>query len=83
MKTIVLETEQGEEVAFDEIATISSEDKTYLIMKPTVCPDGMDEDEAVVFELQEEDGEERYIVVVDDEIIDGVFEEYYRFADVE
>ncbi|MBQ9714270.1 MAG: hypothetical protein IJV83_02995 [Clostridia bacterium] len=79
-RTVTLQSAFGEEMTFIEIASISCGESVFLLMKPTVCPEGMDEDEAVVFEVETVQGEERLTVVLDDEIIDVVFEEYYRMV---
>ena len=43
---------------------------------------GMGEDEALVFHVsRDEKGEDKFDVVLDDEIIDAVFDEYNRLLD--
>lgn len=76
---IVLRTPGGEEIEFFEIAVIHLDDGVYVILQPKVLLDGMEEDEALVFELEPES--EKLSAVMDDELIDRVFEEYYRLLE--
>ncbi len=74
---ITLMTEEGKEIEFLEIALIPLNGRTYAILQPIELLEGMEEGEALVFEV-ELDGEEPrgFTVVLDDEIIDGVFAIY-------
>ena len=79
---ITLTTESGEEVDFVEIAGIAHKGKFYAILQPVELLDGMDDDEALVFEVvRNADGSDGFNVVLDDEIIDAVFAEYNRLLD--
>ena len=79
---ITLTTESGEEVDFVEIAGIAHKGKFYAILQPVELLEGMDDDEALVFEVvRNADGSDGFNVVLDDEIIDAVFAEYNRLLD--
>ena len=65
---------------FEQIATIPLGDKDYCILRPLNL-EGIDEDEAFVFELIGDDETESLQVVTDDEVCSKVFEEYYRLCD--
>ena len=79
---ITLMTDDGEEVEFVEIAGIAHKGKFYAILQPVELLEGMDEDEALVFEVvRDADGNDGFNVVLDDEIIDAVFAEYNRLLD--
>ena len=79
---ITLTTADGEEVDFVEIAGIAHKGKFYAILQPVELLDGMDDDEALVFEVvRNADGSDGFNVVLDDEIIDAVFAEYNRLLD--
>ena len=81
-EVITLATPDGEEVDFTEIAAVEFEDKLYVIMQPVELFEGMEDDEALVFAVTDENEEDaRFDVVSDDRIIDGVFAEYYKFLD--
>ena len=79
---ITLTTADGEEVDFVEIAGIAHNGKFYAILQPVELLEGMDDDEALVFEVvRNADGSDGFNVVLDDEIIDAVFEEYNRLLE--
>ena len=74
---IVLRSASGEEIEFIEIAGIAYKGKFYSILQPVVLLDGMGDDEALVFEVSRADsGEDKFEIVLDDEIISAVFKEY-------
>lgn len=74
---IILFNEKGEEIAFEQIALIPLE-KTYAILKPIQPIEGLGENEGLVFsiEVNEETNEEYLALVVDEAIIDKVFDVY-------
>lgn len=74
---IVLYNENDDPVQFEQIALIPLEDDTYVILKPVEAIEGIADDEAIVFQITELDGEDVLVVVEDDAIIDIVFDEYY------
>jgi len=80
-QNIVLYNEKEEPVDFEQIAFIPLEEKDYVILKPINGFESLGEDEALVFEMVEEDNEQNLIMVVDDEILDAVFEEYNKLYD--
>ena len=79
-ENIVLCNEQGEEVEFEQIATIPLSDKVYCILRPLNVPD-VAEDEAFVFELVDDNDQENLQLVTDDNVAAQVFDEYYRLCD--
>jgi len=79
---LVLTGADGEEVEFVEVAGIAYDGGFYKILQPVELPEGMEDDEAIVFCLTEDDeGGERYSIVLDDEVIDGVFAIYNDLLD--
>ncbi len=79
---VTLLSANGEEIDFVEIAGIAYQGNFYAILQPVELLDGMEDDEALVFEVQRgADGEDKFNIVLDDEIIDAVFEEYNRLLD--
>ena len=80
---IVLTTNDGEDIEFVEIARINLDCGCYVILQPVKLLEGMEEDEALVFSVVEEDGNDSYNIELDEEINDRVFEEYYRLLDLE
>ncbi|MGN0960705.1 MAG: DUF1292 domain-containing protein [Christensenellales bacterium] len=75
---IKLYNEENQEVEFEQIALVPIEDKTYAILKPVQLMEGIAEDEALVFVIDEIDDEDCLVIVEDDAIVDKVFEEYYK-----
>ena len=76
---ITLYNERNEAVQFEQIAIIPYKDEVYAILQPVEMPEGADPNEALVFWLEElESGEIIINLVKDDDIIDAIFEEYYR-----
>ena len=73
---VVLYNENGEAVSFEQIALIPLEGRIYVILKPSEKMEGVNEDEAFVFEITEMDGEELIVIVEDFAIIDKVFDIY-------
>ena len=74
---IILFNENGEEIAFEQVAIIPISEKVYAILKPIQPMDGVGEDEGLVFSIeQNEAGEEYLALTVDEDIIDAVFTVY-------
>lgn len=75
---VVLINENDEPVEFEQVALVPFEEKLYAILKPVEQFEGVEEDEAVVFSITEEENHEVYLdVETDDRIIDEVFGIYY------
>ena len=76
---VTLTSADGEEIDFVEIAGIALNGKFYAVLQPVELLDGMEEDEALVFEVgRNEDGSDNFTIETDDDIIDAVFAEYER-----
>lgn len=83
---IILYTEEGKEVAFDQIAIIPEGEKLYTILKPQMEIKGIADDEALVFEveLNEADPEGSKIILVEDvDVMDKVFKVYNELFEQE
>ncbi len=79
---ITLKSADGEDIDFVEIAGIALNGKFYAILQPVELLEGMDDDEAFVFEVSRtSDGEDSFTIVLDDDITDAVFQEYYKLLD--
>ena len=57
------------------------EEMIIQILQPVELLEGMEEDEAIVFSVTYEGDTENYAIVLEDELIDRVFEEYYRLTE--
>ena len=81
---VVLYNADDEAVEFEQIAIIPIDDNDYAILKPVVPLEGMKEDEALVFVLEEdEEGEQQLTIVQDEKIIDKVFDVYDKLYEEE
>lgn len=78
---IVLYNEENEAVEFEQIAVIPVGLQTYVILKPVTPIEDMGEDEALVFSVDEWEGESELTVVPDEEIVDLVFARYYEMLE--
>ena len=79
---ITLRSADGEEIDFLDIAGIAYGGKYYAIVQPVELLEGMAEDEALVFQVERDnEGNDKFTIVLDDEIIDAVFAEYNRLLD--
>lgn len=77
---ITLTNEDGEDEDFYVIAGIEIDDSFYMILQPVELPEGMDEDEAIVFKVSGEEDDESFDLVEDEEILDAVFAEYEKLV---
>ncbi len=79
---VTLTSTEGEDIDFVEIAGIAHGGNFYAILQPVVLLEGMADDEALVFKVsRNENGEDKFEIELDDEIIDAVFLEYNRLLD--
>ena len=88
---VTLMSADGEEIDFVRIATAEGLLGNYVILQPVELLEGMEDDEALVFEVKYGDGDDdyddddddgkktgeaKYEIVLDDDIIDSVFAAY-------
>ena len=74
---IVLIDEDSALLKFEQIAVIPYNDKIYCVLKPIDPMKGVEEDEAIVFYVDEEDNPPSLKVETDELTSLKVFEEYY------
>lgn len=82
---IFLYDESDKAVEFEQIAIIPLKDVLYAILKPVEKMEGVNEDEAIAFELKEgtEDQDDMLAVVSDENLIKEIFDEYYKLVKAE
>ncbi len=82
-EVVTLMGEDGEEIDFVIIEEVVLHKVTYCIMQPVELPEGMGEDEALVFrkKLLNKKGEMTFELEMDDKVIEQVFDEYNRILD--
>ncbi|MBQ8749307.1 MAG: DUF1292 domain-containing protein [Clostridia bacterium] len=79
---IVLYNANDEPVEFEQVAIVSLRGRDFCILRPVILFEGMEENEAIVFEaVRDEDGELRLDVVKSEPIVDKVFDEYYKMLE--
>lgn len=79
---VTLRSADGDDIDFVEIAGIAHKGNFYAILQPVELLEGMNEDEALVFLVsRDEEGNDRFEICLDDEIIEAVFAEYNRLLD--
>ena len=83
-QNIILYGDNGEEIEFEQVATICLEENgtVYCLLHPVKPMDGMEEDAAIVMELSEDidTGDDILLMVDNEEILDKVWEEYYKLC---
>lgn len=75
---ITLTASDGTDIDFYEIAELKYRGKNYAILQPVNLPAGMSDDEALVFGVTTNGGNNTYNIEKEDKIVDGVFKEYNR-----
>ena len=80
---ITLYDENDKPIKFDQVAIIPLEEKLYAILKPIDEMEGVADDEAIVFYVNEdhESGETTLEIETDEPTAILVFDEYYKLLD--
>jgi len=79
---IVLIDDKGKKLSFEQIAVIPYNDRIYAVLKPIDKIDNVQDDEAIVFFVHEEEGQEPVLMVeTDEKTAIAVFDEYYNLLD--
>lgn len=82
-ENIVLFDENDQPCEFEQIAVVPMNGKIYAILKPVDCMEEVGEDEALVFCLEECDGDYELVIETDNEIGEAVFASYYSMFEDE
>ncbi len=80
---IVLIDGNGKKISFEQIAVIPYNEKIYCVLKPIDKIDNVQDDEAIVFYVDEKDGQKVLMVETDEKVAISVFDEYYNLLDKE
>ena len=78
---IILFDDTGKRVAFEQVAIIPMGIEIYCVLKPLDEMEGVADDEALVFRVDEKDGAAVLVVETDEPTAHRVFEEYYNLVD--
>ena len=77
-ENIVLYDENNNATEFEQVAIIPFNQKIYCILKPTTKIFGLDDDEALVFVIEEIDDEDCLVICDNMEVVNKVFDLYYE-----
>ena len=79
---ITLYDENDKAIRFDQVAIIPMDDKLYAILKPIDEMEGVADDEAIVFYINEDgNGDATLDIETDEPVAMRVFDEYYKLLD--
>ena len=82
-ENLKLYDENNKETEFEQVAVIPLNEKVYAILKPVTKIVGVNDDEALVFVIEEIDDEDCLVIVDDEKVVDEVFKEYYELLKAE
>lgn len=68
-------------IEFDQVAIIPLDGEIYVMLAPITKIEGINDDEAFVFSIEEDNEEESLSLITDSEILDKVFDEYYKLLE--
>ena len=81
---IELVDENDNPIRFEHIMTVQFEGEDYVLLAPVDPTEDMEEDEVLVLKIDnDENGEEIYVSVDDDELVQKVFEKYLEIVESE
>ena len=81
---ITLLDEEGKEYEFECLETFIHEDKKYIVLAPITQLEGIEQDEAVVLHVVEnEDGTDTYLPIESPEKLQEVFQVYLQLIEDE
>lgn len=79
---ITLYDENDKAIKFDQVAIIPHDEKLYAILKPIDEMEGVNDDEAIVFVVRQDNEGNSYLEIESDEpTAIKVFDEYYTLLD--
>lgn len=83
---VVLTDDEGKDVEFEVAAGIDYQDGYYMVLVPKEKYDGIEEDEAIIFRVEEDENDPEYITYVpveDESLLDALFAEYLKAVEAE
>ena len=79
---VELTDENGATIRFEHIMTVQYEGEDYVLLAPLDPTEDMEDDEVLVLKIEnDENGEEIYVSVDDDAVVEKVFERYLKLAE--
>ncbi len=81
---VELTDESGKKMKFYHVGTIEFKNAYYAAFQPAEEIEGVDEDELIIFEVADGEGEESELLPIEDQdLLDDVYEEFCRVLDEE
>jgi uncharacterized protein YrzB (UPF0473 family) len=81
---IELNDEDGKAVRFEHLMTVEYEGDPYVLLVPIDELQDVDEDEVVILKIEAgEDGDDAYVGVEDEELLEKIFERYLEIAEAD
>jgi len=77
-QTITLTNADGKEITFEQVAVIPKDETLYAILKPVDDMEGVNDDEAIVFRVDESESEPVLKLEEDEAVAMDVFGEYVK-----
>lgn len=77
-ENVILYDEKNQPTEFEQVAIIPLYEKIFVILKPVTPIENMDDDEALVFVIEEIDDQDSLVIVEDINLVNEVFDEYYK-----
>ena len=78
---IFIKDSDGKEIEFEQVAVVDFEENYYALLYPVTEVEGVSEDEALAFLIDEEN--DCLVFVEDERVIDGVNDSYIAMLDEE
>ena len=77
---VTLYDDEQQPVDFYEIAGVEYNDKLYELLQPTEPMEGLEDNEVIIFEVQQGESEEEstFLPIGDEELLNEVFAEYVK-----
>ncbi len=81
---IELIDENGKPVRFEHLMTVEYEGDPYVLLVPIDDVEDVDEDEVIILRIEKgDDGEDAYVGIEDEELLEKVFERYLEIAEAD
>jgi len=81
---IELVDENDNPISFEHIMTLQFKGEDYVLLAPVEPTDDMEEDEVLVLRIDNDDeGNEIYVSVDDDDLVQQVFEKYLEIVEAD
>ena len=78
---VVLKDEEGRDVRFDHVLTFAYEGEYYIALLPLDKIEGVEDDEVVLLRIVKENGEDTYVSIDNEVLLDEVFAEFLDLMD--